>query len=29
MAVALMGRPAYDLFKRNVWNFVRIRIART
>ena len=29
MAVALMGRPAYDLFKRNVWNYVRVRIART
>ena len=29
LAVALMGRPAYDLFKRNVWNFVRVRIART
>ena len=29
MAVALMGRPAYELFKRNVWNFVRVRIART
>jgi hypothetical protein len=28
LAVALMGRPAYDLFKRNVWNFVRVRIAR-
>lgn len=26
MAVALMGRPAYELFKRNVWNFVRVRI---
>ena len=29
LAVALMGRPAYELFKRNVWNFVRVRIART
>jgi hypothetical protein len=29
MAVALMGRPAYELFKRNVWNYVRVRIART
>lgn len=28
MAVALMGRPAYEIFKRNVWNFVRVRIAR-
>jgi len=29
MAVALMGRPAYELFKRNVWNYVRVRIARS
>ena len=29
VAVALMGRPAYDFFKRSVWNFVRIRFART
>jgi hypothetical protein len=29
LAVALMGRPAYELFKRNIWNYVRVRIART
>lgn len=29
MAVALMGRPAYDLFKRAVLQYVRVRIART
>jgi hypothetical protein len=28
VAVGLMGRPAYDFFKRSVWNFVRFRFAR-